>query len=70
LTTRPNAAGGSPPLSTVTQPVTDSTVDPASDASLGASAAVPVTEEKPVEPVEKPARNPFAKKSSDAGSNG
>jgi len=53
-------------------PVTDepAPVESTSDASPAASAAEPVTEEKPVEPVEKPARNPFAKKSSDAGSNG
>lgn len=64
-----NAAGGSPPLPTDTQPaiVTDSTVDSTPDASLGASAAAPVTEEKSAE---KPARNPFVRKSPDTGSNG
>ena len=64
-----NAAGGSPPL-----PVTDepALVESTPDASPAASAVVPVTEEKPVEPTtDKPARsNPFSKKSSDTGSNG
>jgi len=64
-----NAAGGSPPLP-ATESATDSTVDSTPDASPAASPSAPVIEEKPAEPAEKPARNPFSRKSPDTGSNG